>query len=374
MVQRSFLFSIRWIFLTFLGVASLFSFTHLISSSKAGAFYPVAFAAPNTDSTHKSGRGLTFSPIKMMLMPEDQILIKGFRGEVEYVVNESLQDLTMVVEQKTAKANLRFKDEWQFSFKREGAVVQIFIEGPTSKPTWNEILALGEIPYYHLKVVGPSRPLRIHWNDGRIIVTQLKSSLQISSIKAEIQASGIRGDVMISTQEGSVRVRDSQGEVKIDSYLAKVEVENVEGRLELENFTGESKVRQISGQVDLSSYKGNTIVAEAKGRLEFKNGQSALHIEKFEGELRGRSGQGPVYADIRGEADVRLESAEGQVNLKLPGSGAWVNVGTAEGSLAVPNFLKLTRLPSQQIRSGRLRGSNSGSVFVRTTSGDIRVR
>jgi hypothetical protein len=111
-----------------------------------------------------------------------------------------------------------------------------------------------------------------------------------------------------------------------------------------------------------------------KGNLDFKNGNAPLRIDRFEGELRGQSGQGPVIAEIEGEADVRVRSQEGAVNLKLPESGAWVNLGTNEGQMQVPSFLKVTRLPSEQLRTGRLHGSNGGSVFVRTTSGEIRIR
>lgn len=315
-----------------------------------------------------------FSPLKMFVKTGDRIEIKGFRGSVEYVVNEAAQDVSVEVRQSNSTAPLKYQEEWQFSFKRDGSSIQANVEGPTSKQIWNEVLISGVLPEFHLRLTGPSLPLAINWNEGRITVANLNSELQITAIKGFVVVTKGEGPLALTTQEGNVIIRDRKGEVKIDSYIAKVEVKNIEGKLDLQNFTGETQIEDISGEVNLSSFKGTSKVAGLKGRLEFKNGNSPLHIEKFEGELRGRSAQGSVYAEVRGDADVRVESAEGAVNLRLPASGAWVNLGTAEGSLVVPGFLKLTRLPAQQIRTGRLRGTNGGSIFVRTTSGDIRIK
>jgi hypothetical protein len=318
------------------------------------------------------------NPVKIFLQAGDQVSVKGFRGEVLYTVDEKAKDITVSMTQQSQPKNpqkvLKYQDEWQFSFKRNESEIQIFIDGPASKQAWSEILISNEIPEYYLKITGPSVPLNINWNVGRINVQNLNSELHIVAQKADIQVNKGEGDLDLTTQEGLIKVKDHKGKVTIDSYLAKVDVSNLDGQLKLENFTGESLVQNINGQMELSSFKGSTRIAGLTGRLDFKNGNSSLYIEKFEGELRGRSGQGAIYADVLGEADVRLESAEGPVNLKLASSGAWVNLGTAEGALAVPNFLKLTRMPAQQIRTGKLHGTKSGSVFVRTTTGDIRIK
>lgn len=314
------------------------------------------------------------SPMKMVIRPGDRIEIKGFRGQVEYLANDNTQDLTVEVKE-VVDDQWSYKDEWQFSMRKEGSTVLINVDGPISKQIWHEVLLSGQIPQHIIKIVGPSAPLMIHWNDGRIVVGQLNAELQITSIKGDVVISKGEGLAKIFNQSGSVSVRDRKGQVDISSYMAKTEVSNIEGQVTIENFTGESRVQNVSGNLNLVSYNGTSKVAEVKGKLEFKNGNSPIHIDKFEGELRGRSEQGPVYAEIRGEADVRMESAEGSIHLRMPASGAWVNVGTHEGSLLVPAFLKLTRSASQQIRSGRLRsGSNGGNVFVRTDTGDIRVK
>jgi DUF4097 and DUF4098 domain-containing protein YvlB len=314
----------------------------------------------------------SMAPVRMLVQPDDRIQIRGYRGSVIYTVDETANDVSVQVTHEIATSHA---DDWQFSFKREGNTVLVLVDGPTSKSTWSEVLATNSIPNFHLRLSGPSRPMDINWYEGDLTVNQLRSDLNVTAIKAKITTvGGGQGELNISSQEGSITVRERKGSARIDTYLAKVDIDNVDGQLDVHNFTGDTDIQNVQGDVALSTYKGPTKIAGGKGKLEFKNGNSPLRIEKFQGELRGRSAQGSIYAEVQGEADVRVESAEGLVDLRLPASGAWVNVGTNEGNLAVPGFLKATRLPSQQIRSGRLRGSQGGSVFIRTTSGDIRIR
>jgi hypothetical protein len=220
----------------------------------------------------------------------------------------------------------------------------------------------------------PAVPVEINWGEGKMTSINHGSSLRITQNKGDVQILGGDGELHISNQDGVIHVKDHKGAVNIDSYLAKVDLENLNGQVELENFTGESKVERIEGALTMTSFRGSTKVAGVKGHMEFKNGNSSMNIADFQGELRGKSLQGPVTVEVLGEADVKVESQEGAVNLKLANSGAYVNLGTADGALLVPSFLKLTRLANQQIRTGRLHGSNGGNIFVRTTTGDVRVR
>lgn len=332
------------------------------------------FAA--TDSSH--AKSLTFQPVKMALETGDVVQIKGYKGAVELVSKPAVKDVTVEVVQITPdNVSEEYKallDEWQFQLRREGNIVHISVDGPTTKELWNQTLVSGVAPEFNLRVTLPSVPVEVNWGEGKIISNDHNGSLRVTQTKGDVLIAGGEGDLRVANQEGLIRVKNRAGSVDIDAYLAKVELESLSGQVQLENFTGESKVEKIEGALTVTSFRGTTKVASVKGRLEFKNGNSPLHIDDFQGELRGKSLQGPVFAEIRGEADVKVESQEGAVNLKLANSGAYVNLGTSEGSLLVPNFLKLTRSANQQIRTGRLRGSHGGSVFVRTTTGDVRVR
>jgi hypothetical protein len=307
------------------------------------------------------------SPLQVTVQGGDKLIVRGFKGSFEYIVQEAMT--TVVAEIKNT-----ISEDFQLIFKREGSQIILVTEGPVSKSAWGQVLAQSTWPEQQIKLRGPSLPIELSWREGSIQIQNLLSSVQVTADKADIKILGGEGLTHLTAQEGAILVQQRKGEVKIDSYMAKVRAQDIDGRLDLENFAGETFVERVSGAVALTSFKGTTRVTGVSGQMEFKNGQSPLHIEKFKGELRGRSAQGAVYADILGDANVRLETQEGLVSLRLPDSGAWVNLGTSDGALAVPAFLKTTRLQTQQLRTGRLKGANKGTVFVRTASGDIRLR
>lgn len=329
-------------------------------------------------ATFVEAKTLQLQPVKMAVNKGDTVQVRGFKGSVEIISNTAAKDVTVSVQQilpdQLSDDQQSMLDEWQFQVRREESEVLITIDGPVTKELWSRTLISNIAPEYHIKLTLPAVPVEVNWSEGKMTSHNHNATLRITQNKGSVEVIGGEGDLHVSNQEGNVKVKGRKGSVDIDAYAAKVDLADVKGQIRVENFIGDTKIEKIEGNLSLSSFRGSSNVAYAKGRLDFKNGNSPLRIDDFQGELRGESLQGPVFAEIHGVADVKVESQEGPVNLRLANSGAWVNLGTNEGSLNVPSFLKLTRLPNKQIRTGRLRGSSGGSVFVRTVSGDVRVR
>lgn len=325
------------------------------------------------------------APIRMKVEPQDRLLIKGYRGRVEYFARENAPDIVVTIKEverpnssPTKKTGKPFgSDDWQVNVKRENNVIVMSIDGPSTKQSWSELLIGGSLtadaPEFAISATGPARPLEVSWHEGPIKIENLDSELRVTSVKSAIEIGQGKGDATVTIQEGELDIKNRKGPLYIESYNAKVNILGSDGPVRLENFAGDTVLRGADGSVEFMSYKGTTHLANIKGRLDYKNGVGALHIEKFEGELRGQSAQGAVTAEILGEADARLQAAEGAVILHLPSSGAWVNLVTTDGQMAVPSYLKPTRLPVQTVRSGKLKGSTGGTINVRTTSGDIRI-
>ncbi len=310
-------------------------------------------------------------PFSIEVQKGDRVRIKGFRGDVTYVVKEAAPQLTVQI----TNAKKEMDDNWQFSMRRQDDAILVMVDGPQSKQAWADMMADSKLqPVLNLTIVGPSLPLQLNWQEGKFSTRDLKAEALVNLLAGEVDIQGGEGAIRVDAQKGLVKILKHQGSVDVDTYEARVEVGESRGDVTVNNFIGATRVTQMEGALSLLSYKGDTRISRVKGSLAFKNGNSPLHIENLRGDLRGRSMQGPVYASIEGEANVRVESEEGPVNLRMPGSGAWVNLATEEGSLQVPSFLKLTRLPSRKIRTGKLRGDYGGHIFVRTTSGDIRLR
>lgn len=320
---------------------------------------------------------LAMAPLRMKVAPTDQLEIKGYRGDVEYIVDPTSSDIQVSVDRvDSAAATGRVEiDEWQFTMRREKNRVLLVVESPQSKEFWAKILTnFSKQPKFNLKVRAPALNTKLNWHEGKFFTKNFDNGLHLNIVKGDVQVLSGKGELRIDTQSGPIKILNWNGNADIETFESNIDVSGVEGDLRVDNFVGKSRVTGVTGFLRLASYKGDTRASQLKGKVEFKNGNSPLHIDNLEGELRGKTMQGAVFATVKGEVNIRVESNEGQINLRLPGSGAWVNLGTEAGSLLVPTFLKLTRLASQQIRSGKLRGTSSGSVFVRTTSGDIHIR
>ncbi|MDB2426133.1 DUF4097 family beta strand repeat-containing protein, partial [bacterium] len=221
---------------------------------------------------------------------------------------------------------------------------------------------------------GPSRPFELNWLEGSLVVNNWKSKGSIDLQSGAVRAIGYEGNLKLWLQSGIARLQNYKGSLYFKSYKAKVFLENSEGDVELDNFMGQSQVTEFKGDINLESRLGQVKVSKGEGKLDFKLGRAKINIDNFDGSIRGKSGQGQVTGVLKGDVDVRVRTDEGSVNLKLPRSGAQLDLGTKEGDFRVPSFLKLTRYSFIKVVKGRLRGPSRGNVFVRTKSGSIKIR
>lgn len=325
----------------------------------------------NPTQVNATGVNPPAAPLSMAAHSGDRVSIRGFKGVIEVMPNEQLEEVRVEVLSALLPGS---SIPWDVTLRRVGNEIQAHVDGPQSKKQWDEALVGQELPEYHLRVRMPHIPVDINWDEGEVTVTSLNSAIRLVRQKGSTRILAGEGSLRASQQEGTLMVTGRKGSVDLDLYQAKTDISNVEGRMNIENFSGETELKDSEGELVFTSFRGDSRIANVKGRLQFDNGNSPLHIERFDGEVRGNSKQGAVHVNVVGRANVRVQSETGPVHLRLAGSGAWVNVGSREGDLHVPNNLKLTRLPSQQIRTGRLPGSGGGSVFVRTGSGDVRIR
>lgn len=323
---------------------------------------------------------LDYKPLIMAVQPQDRLVIQGFEGKVKVMAargGAKDKELEIRLKQENperlsseAKAVL---DEWHFSLQRKGDVIEAAIRSPQSKSSWSKLLQGGS-PQFYLEVISPSMPLEISWRKGQVVVENWDSSVSAYLLHGSLHLQGGKGEATLKNGEGEIKISDRQGGVSADSFNAKLLVNQVKGKMELANFSGESYLQDLEGNVLLTTTSGKVQAKGLKGRLEFHNLRSTVDIKQLDGELRGQNGAGSFSVELVGESDARIQSKEGNVNLSLPHSGASVNLGTSEGQMYLPSYLQVTRQPNLKWTRGRLRGDKKGSIYVRTTEGNIRLK
>lgn len=335
------------------------------------------FSVGFLSSAHSSA--IEYKPLTMRVEPQDQFLISGFKGRVNIIANEKSSSITIGIKQiNSDRASGEIKelfDEWLFSLQRDENLVELTVRSPQAKQKWAKYLTESEfIPEFEITISAPSRPLKLAWRTGQISLKNWMQLAQVQIQEGRVDIQGGSGGVKVSHQEGQVMVTGYKGSVDIDTYKGKIIAQDTQGPVVIDNFVGESIISNSDGDVALSSFKGSMKVNKGKGRIDFANERGILNISGFSGDVRGRSEQGAVIANLNSSSNVRITTEQGNVSLRLPGSGASVNLGTEDGAFYVPNYLRLTRLPNLKLMRGRLRGKNPGNIYVRTESGSIRVR
>ncbi len=264
------------------------------------------------------------------------------------------------------------EDELVFSHRVDNDVLELFVSSSQSQTSQNKpTQARSKI---NLLIKSPSLPLQVVMRSGSFDSQSWKSNLELVVHSGTVKLRGQQGDSKIVIGTGSLNVDDQSGALFVDSFNSKVELAKIQGPAKIQNFSGSTTVVDSDGTMSLESYKAFTKVTKSKGKLIFRLGKSPIKIENFDGEIRGSSKEGPVNIVTSGKASIRLDSVDAPVNIKTENSGANVNLGSKSGAILAPKNLKAESQGSFRLMLGRLKGSEPGSIVVRTETGEIRVQ
>jgi hypothetical protein len=321
----------------------------------------------------------SYQPFTVPIESGDRFVVSGFHGSVKMIADPAARQMTIqlkhVVPHDLPKSLIEASDEWLFSLKRENQQILAQVGSPISKAVWAKLLAQPKaMPEFHLIVRGPSVPTTLSWQSGSIEIEGWKAPIEATLLAAQVKISGGEGVIELSQQTGEVAVSQHNGPVALDTYDVKASIRGVAGDLDVQNFKGRTDVAACEGKVEIQSYSGEFEVSKGKGQIHFESERGRLAISGYEGDLDSETDIGSVRAVLVGQSRVKIKTRQGNVSLRMPNSGANVNVGSEKGYLNVPKHLRYTRLPNLRLMTGRLKGKNSGRVYVRTETGEIRLR
>ncbi|MEO0334785.1 MAG: hypothetical protein AAF202_00205 [Pseudomonadota bacterium] len=320
-----------------------------------------------------------YQPLSVPVEKGDRFVISGFRGSVKVIAAPESRQMTIQLKHVTPKGlpeSLKeANDEWLFSLKRDGGKILAQVGSPQSKSVWTQFLAKPEyMPEFHLIVRGPSMPLVLSWQSGAVDLQGWKAPVEVTLLDSVSKFSGTEGALELSQQKGKVTISNHKGPISLDTYEVSANLKSIEGDLNVQNFKGSTSVSGAEGKVAIQSYSGQFEVSKGKGQISFASERGKIAVSSYEGDLDSETDIGSVRAVLVGQSRVKIKTRQGNVSLRMPDSGANVNVGSETGYLNVPKHLRFTRLPNLRLMTGRLKGKNSGRVFVRTETGEIKLR
>lgn len=263
----------------------------------------------------------------------------------------------------------------QFALERKDRVLFIKMQEYSDKKEWKE--ALVKAPKNKpIEFIGAPVPVEIQLREGQVNSHKWSKELKISLGKGKVTSVGGSASLSIQLQNGDASVQDQSAKLVADVYKGNLNVRNLQGDLEGSVFSGTMNIEKSKGFMLVTTTQATAKVLQSSGTLQFENVKGSLVTQQFKGRVDGQTGVGSVSLGILPDTDVHLKSQSGRVSVQTaPGSGAMLNLVSAEGDIQVPGELRVQRSATEKSVRGRMRGKvQKGSIMVRSQEGNILVK
>lgn len=359
-----------------------------ILSSRVVSFILVVVGTVLATSAQGAPREVRYKDIPLEFADAESLVVSGWRATVRLVpaaggtglrpgtVAKSgvLKTSKILPEKATESEKKRFEAMTFIVHKKNNAVV-IEANGPESDSDWSEWMQPGG-PELVFEIEAPQVPVEVSLREGSFNVQNWKQPVSATLVNGTIKTHDTEGVLRLQALDGQIQIDSHRGRIEVDSYDAKVVAKKIDGELTVTNFSGISTMNSIKGNLAVLAYSGPVAIEESEGALEFSTGRGALALQEFEGPVNGKSDAGSVTASIEGEAEVKIESNEGEVAVRLPASsGAAVQISTEEGAVHAPQAVSPNASKKGKSAQGQLSGAGpKGNVSIKTKTGTVRVR
>jgi len=301
------------------------------------------------------------------IQPGDSLVIKGLDLQVSLT--------------KTNAPALRINGldnssrEGSYRVERKGSQILVSMIEFGSKREWKDVLSQKSQKRKVIEIQGPSIPVEIYARDGQVTLTQWQQRAEVHLVNGKIFSNQGR-DLELTIQKGEATVTEQQGRLKADVNQGQLNFKNSNSEADIRIQSGQTHLEKTRGRWNVSSQAANVKIVQSQGVLQVDNQKGQWTVSQFQGRIDGQMGDGNLTMSVLNESDVNLKSVSGKMQIQIPqGSGAFLNLLSADGDLFLPGDLKANRGGSEKSYRGRLRGeSQKVSVTARSQDGLIVLK
>lgn len=233
--------------------------------------------------------------------------------------------------------------------------------------------------YADMRVLVPAgRTVAVHLGVGEVDATNIEGNLVVDTRSGRIDASSLRGSARLATGSGTVQLQGAEGDVVIDTGSGGIRVAEVSGsRLSVDTGSGSvDGLNLASADVEIDTGSGSVDLSGVRAdRLGVDTGSGGISVAEADvADLDLDTGSGSVRVAVRNSLrNVRIDTGSGGVTLTVPqGFGASIDLSTGSGGISSDLPVQISHKGRRSLR-GQI-GDGSGSVFIETGSGSIRIR
>ena len=226
-----------------------------------------------------------------------------------------------------------------------------------------------------LKISGPSKAIRAFIRKGSFTTVDWQSPLYIRSLDIAVKLVNTDASIDLYTEKGQILISNAKGSAKIYAGNAITKIDGFAGSLYIEQFSGELTLINVDGETEILTQKTKTISDSSKGSLTYNSDRGDLVLNGFSGSLRGKSKKGLNVLNPAANAKVYWRADEGNLRLGVKKiNGAYLDIATKKGDLYLVPPLKARSEGIWRVARAKLKGSQSGSVRIRTNTANVRVK
>jgi hypothetical protein len=299
----------------------------------------------------------------------DRIVVVGLEAQVQLQGMPGAAKLRVTGLGETSEAG-------QFVLERKDRTLWIKMQEYSDKKDWKEALAK---PFGKRKIIdftGAAVPVEVQLRDGIVNAQKWSREIRVALVKGKVISAGGTAALSLQIQNGQAVIQDQTSKVTANIYKGVLDIKNLQGDLDGSVFSGALQVEKSRGFLQINTAQSTAKIIECAGTLQFENLKGAVITQKFAGRVDGQTTEGGVSLGILADTDVHVKSQTGRVSvLTAAGSGALLNLTTAEGEIIAPSEVKVNRTATEKTVRGRLRGGEQkGSIVVRSQEGNITIK
>ena len=285
------------------------------------------FGMGGVDLWDITGNNFTFDEHEEAMVPVgSSIEIMNLFGDVEVRPSDSdrvLLDVKKTIRAATKDEAERLSKDFTFSISNEGDRYRIASnrDAVRRSPSLPVRVLLPRQRYKSSLVVRVPKESRLHINNrnGKVQVSDLRGSQDVTDRFGEVDVRGITGDVNVANSFGRIIVENIQGAASIMGRNNSIDIQHIEGDLKINSSFENVDIRDPKGSVDVSARFGNVTIGLPSnssfrvnahtefGQIESDFGGLQTNRKNFETSMSGEVGQaGPQINISARHGNIRL--------------------------------------------------------------------
>lgn len=249
--------------------------------------------------------------------------------------------------------------------------------------------------YSTVKISEIKNDIKIKCSSGRLDIHGVGGNVSLDASYSTINAVNIKGKFTVESNSGTI-VAGQVGGVNIDAPYSNIIVETVNGTgdaIVVKNSSGKIDISTASRDVRIDDSYSVVKLSDIRGNISINGTGTTVQGKKINGDLLVKTEYGNVNVDGLSAAIVEVENKSNGIDLQMLTKPTKVNIINEYGpvDISLPEYSGNVRLKAsygkittnlpieiEEMGEGAIAigkaGNGSGTMNIRTTSGNIAVK